>query len=134
MSENSLLQTVGQPWLEARVDAALREDLDKAGDITSAATVPENRQGLAELISKGEGILCGADWASLCGDRTEPPVRWEFLVSDGEAVRPGQVLARVYGPMRGILISERACLNGLGHLSGPRRQKRPNSSRERMRR
>ncbi|MFH0881535.1 MAG: carboxylating nicotinate-nucleotide diphosphorylase [bacterium] len=118
MSEKRLISVVGKAWLEAQVDAALHEDLAKAGDITSAATVPETLQGFAELVAKGDGILCGLDWAITCGDRTDPPVTWEFLVSDGESVHPGQVLARIYGPMRGVLISERTALNGLGHLSG----------------
>lgn len=118
MSDLSLISVMGKPWLEARVEEALREDLQTRGDITSAATVPETLQGFAELVSKGTGVLCGGDWAVICGDRTEPQVTWEFLVKDGETVHPGQVLARVFGPMRGILISERTALNGLGHLSG----------------
>jgi nicotinate-nucleotide pyrophosphorylase (carboxylating) len=118
MSEKGLMSAVGKAWLEAQVGAALHEDLAKAGDITSAATVPEALQGFAELVAKGDGILCGVDWAVICGDLTDPPVTWEFLVTDGESVHPDQVLARIYGPMRGILISERTTLNGLGHLSG----------------
>jgi nicotinate-nucleotide pyrophosphorylase (carboxylating) len=114
----NLVDATGRSWLEEHVDEALAEDLGGRGDITSAATIPARLAGEAELIAKQQGILAGAQWAVTCGERTDPPVEWSFDVSDGERVRPGQRIARVQGPMRGILISERTALNGLGRLSG----------------
>lgn len=114
----NLLQATGEQWIREKVLDALREDLSDRGDITSLSTVPADLMGRAELVAKGEGVLCGADWAVVCGQLTEPAVRWEFSFEDGQRVNPGDVLATVTGPMRGILISERTALNGLGHLSG----------------
>jgi nicotinate-nucleotide pyrophosphorylase (carboxylating) len=39
-------------------------------------------------------------------------------IPDGAAVRPGDVIASIEGPSRGLLTAERTALNFLGHLSG----------------
>ncbi|MBD3165535.1 carboxylating nicotinate-nucleotide diphosphorylase [bacterium] len=114
----SLREAVGSRWLEIHVSEALREDLGRAGDITCEATVPETIIGQADLVAKQVGVLAGADWAILTGERTEPPVNWEFVVEDGTRLKPGQVVAHVRGPLWGILISERTAINGLARLSG----------------
>ncbi len=114
----SLISAVGKEWLERHVDEALTEDLGEAGDITCKATIPESMRGHAELIAKQDGIIAGADWAIACGKRVNPPVEWIFRAVDGQEVSKGQVVADVNGSLRGILISERTALNGLGHLSG----------------
>ena len=41
-----------------------------------------------------------------------------WLLPDGSAVVPGDVVATVEGPLRSILTAERTALNFLGHLSG----------------
>jgi nicotinate-nucleotide pyrophosphorylase (carboxylating) len=114
----SLRDAVGSRWLETHVSEALREDLGRAGDITCEATVPETIIGQADLVAKQVGVLAGADWAILTGERSEPPVTWEFVLDDGAHVKPGQVIAHVRGPLWGILISERTAINGLARLSG----------------
>jgi len=114
----SLRHATGSAWLTKQVGAALAEDLGDAGDITSLATLPENRQGFAELIAKSDGVIAGIDWAVETGAQLNPPANWVFSVADGERVQSGQRLAEVTGPLRSILISERTALNGVGHLSG----------------
>lgn len=39
-------------------------------------------------------------------------------LQDGDAVKPGDVIATIEGPSRGLLSGERTALNFLGHLSG----------------
>lgn len=39
-------------------------------------------------------------------------------VNDGSAVDPGDIIATIEGPSRGLLTGERTALNFLGHLSG----------------
>jgi nicotinate-nucleotide pyrophosphorylase (carboxylating) len=114
----SLIEAVGRDWIERHVDEALQEDLGDRGDITCTATVKNDIIGKAELIAKDDGVIAGLDWAVVCGERTNPPVKWNFLVKDGSKVSKGEVIAVVEGPITGILISERTALNGFGHLSG----------------
>ncbi|MBS1262158.1 MAG: putative nicotinate-nucleotide pyrophosphorylase [carboxylating] [Calditrichaeota bacterium] len=114
----SLAEAAGPEWLRRHVKEALAEDLGGRGDITSLATIGERVHGRAELIVKGDGVIAGIDWAIETGRRADPPVDWEFSVRDGDPVTAGQVVARVTGSVRGILLSERTALNGLGRLSG----------------
>jgi nicotinate-nucleotide pyrophosphorylase (carboxylating) len=45
-------------------------------------------------------------------------IRFAPAISDGSRVEPGAVVARLSGPARGILATERVALNFLCHLSG----------------
>jgi nicotinate-nucleotide pyrophosphorylase (carboxylating) len=48
----------------------------------------------------------------------DPQAKFDLLAADGDAVKPGQALARVEGLARAILSAERTALNLLGRLSG----------------
>jgi len=113
-----LLETVGRKWLERHVYEALAEDLGERGDLTCQATVPFELKGRAEVTAKQSGVIAGADWATVCGELTSPPVAWQFFVDDGDKVEKGKIIAEVRGSLRGILICERTALNGLSHFSG----------------
>ncbi|MGB6173254.1 MAG: nicotinate-nucleotide diphosphorylase (carboxylating), partial [Xanthobacteraceae bacterium] len=45
--------------IEAVVTRALEEDLGRAGDITSTATVPEDAPGRAVLNARQSGVIAG---------------------------------------------------------------------------
>ncbi len=96
---------------------ALAEDIG-AGDITTLLTVPEERAARAEMIVKAEGVVAGLPIAQAAFRIVEPSVVWEARVSDGQRVRPGDVLATLTGPARGLLTAERVALNFAQHLSG----------------
>jgi nicotinate-nucleotide pyrophosphorylase (carboxylating) len=99
------------------VDAALAEDVGP-GDVTSLATVPEGLRAEAEITVKQEGIVCGLPVARLVFERVDPAIAFEADARDGDAVRPGVVVARLSGPARSLLTGERTALNFLQHLSG----------------
>ena len=100
------------------VELALQEDLGTAGDLTSLAVIPEELQGLAVFVARAPGVIAGLPAAALVCTAVEPRLAFQSLVEDGTAVQPGQSLASVRGPMRGILAAERTALNFLQHLSG----------------
>ncbi|MGH9269511.1 MAG: carboxylating nicotinate-nucleotide diphosphorylase, partial [Acidimicrobiales bacterium] len=52
---------------------------------------------------------------AVCGDEVSGV---EYLVTDGDRVGPGDIVARVTAPTRGLLTAERTALNFLCHLSG----------------
>jgi nicotinate-nucleotide pyrophosphorylase (carboxylating) len=52
---------------------------------------------------------------AVCGDAASDV---EYLAADGETVAPGQEIATVTAPTRGLLTAERTALNLLCHLSG----------------
>jgi nicotinate-nucleotide pyrophosphorylase (carboxylating) len=99
------------------VDRALAEDLTPLGDVT-AALVPAGAGAQGVIAARADGVLAGTRCAAETFARVEPAVRLEWLLTDGDVVAGGDTIARVDGPLAGILTAERTALNFLGHLSG----------------
>jgi nicotinate-nucleotide pyrophosphorylase (carboxylating) len=100
------------------VRAALAEDLGKAGDITSAATIPADAAAVATFGARKPGVLAGLPLAEAAFRAIDPLVRFDRLLSDGDRLVAGAVAAKVSGNARAILAAERVALNYLCHLSG----------------
>ena len=99
------------------VKAALAEDLAGGVDVTSTATISADAQLQAEFVTRESGVVAGIEMAQAV--LTEVGVAGiEVLVQEGAAVNAGDVLIRVSGNARAILLAERTALNFLGHLSG----------------
>jgi nicotinate-nucleotide pyrophosphorylase (carboxylating) len=97
---------------------ALQEDLGAAGDLTSAAVIPDDLQGQAVVVARTPGVVAGLPAAALVFAAVEPGLKFKEQCPDGTAVRAGQSLATVSGSMRGLLTGERTALNFLQSLSG----------------
>ncbi len=104
--------------LEPLVRAALLEDLGRAGDITTDAIVPPGATLTAALVARQPGVVAGLDLASLAFTLLDPAISIAIERPDGSALAPGDVIATISGPARGVLTGERTALNFLGHLSG----------------
>ncbi|QLF69955.1 carboxylating nicotinate-nucleotide diphosphorylase [Peteryoungia desertarenae] len=104
--------------MEDLVRAALNEDLGRAGDVTSAATIAPHLQATALMNSRDEGVIAGLGLAETAFRLLDPSIRFKTLVADGDRLGPGQSLARIEGPARAVLSAERVALNFLMHLSG----------------
>ena len=108
-----------QPLLYERlVEDALREDLGRAGDLTTDAVVPEGSRVSATLASRKPGVLAGLDVAIFALRRLDPRAEVNLLKSDGESVAADSDLAELKVDARALLSAERTALNFLGHLSG----------------
>lgn len=115
---SAYLPELPQLMIEEQVRAALIEDLGRAGDITSNATIGPERQATAEMNSREAGVISGLPLAEAAFRLINPAIRFEALVADGARVQPGTMIARISGPARGLLAAERVALNYLMHLSG----------------
>ena len=104
--------------LEPFVRQALAEDLGRRGDITSAAVIPPSATACFDVTSREPGVVAGLDLARLAFHLFDPAVTFQARAQDGQRVWPGQVLARVQGPVRSLLSAERTALNFMTHLSG----------------
>lgn len=104
--------------VEPVVRMALAEDLGRAGDLTSEACVPEAARLSVAWVARRPGVLSGLSCARLSLHALAPEARFEALASDGDAIAPGQVLARAEAPARAVLSAERTGLNLMGRLSG----------------
>ncbi|ATN33722.1 nicotinate-nucleotide diphosphorylase (carboxylating) [Rhizobium sp. ACO-34A] len=104
--------------VEDIVKVALLEDLGRAGDITTYATIGPEKTAKAALNSRENGVIAGIELARTAFRLVDPSVAFHALVADGDRVAPGTSLIRVEGPARSILSAERVALNFLMHLSG----------------
>lgn len=118
MTTTAFLPELPQLMVEEQVRAALLEDLGRAGDITTNATIGPDRMATAEINSREAGIISGLPLAEAAFRLINPAIRFEVLVTDGTRVEPGTMIARISGPARGLLSAERVALNYLMHLSG----------------
>lgn len=100
------------------VRAALKEDLGRAGDITSMATIPDGTYATAVIAARRPGTLAGLALADLTFAEIDAAVEFKAEKGDGDPLAAGDVVARIAGSARAILAAERVALNYLGHLSG----------------
>ena len=103
--------------VKALIDRALAEDRS-SHDVTTDALIPPDMPGVATLTAKSPGVLAGGEVACAVFQRADPNLRSELLMEDGATLRPDDAIARIEGPVGGILRAERCALNFLQHMSG----------------
>lgn len=96
---------------------ALREDLGRAGDVTTRFFVPAKTRLSVRVVSREPGVVCGLGIAAAAFKACDPRARVTLLARDGARVRPGQAVMAVRGG-RGLLTAERTALNFLQRMSG----------------
>ncbi len=99
------------------IDLALAEDISH-GDVTSEALIPPELQGKASLLVKAKGVVAGGEVARKVFLRVDPSLQVKVLTKDGTKVKPGDVVATIFGSVASILKAERVALNFLNRLSG----------------
>ena len=103
--------------LHRTVSAALEEDAPW-GDITSTALLPADAQATADLIAREPGVFSGGEVFTAAFALTDPSIRVDLHVADGDRFEAGDALASVSGPARSILTAERVALNFTQRMSG----------------
>jgi nicotinate-nucleotide pyrophosphorylase (carboxylating) len=103
------------------VDRALAEDLGGAGieadaDVTSAATIPADLLGTADVRTRSAGVVAGIEVAAMVLERAGAQVI--RVRADGDRLAAGDVVLTATGPVRRLLTVERTTLNLICHLSG----------------
>ncbi|HEU4329897.1 MAG TPA: carboxylating nicotinate-nucleotide diphosphorylase [Lapillicoccus sp.] len=114
------------PFDDARrlVRSALDEDLGPRHlDVTTLATIPADQVRSAEIVARAAGVVAGMPVVPMVFDEVANlvgtgAVETELLVEDGADVERGDVVGRVQGPLRTVLIAERTLLNVVCRLSG----------------
>src|SRR3984885_1501458 len=104
--------------IEPSVRAALLEDLGRGGDLTTDAIVPADARTTCALVARQPGVVAGLDFAEWAFRLIDPRIEMRASMQDGSRLKPGDLIATVTGPARGILTGERVALNFLSHLSG----------------
>lgn len=104
-------------YLDDLIRRALAEDAPW-GDATGEVFVPAEAVAQATLSSREPGVVSGLEVFERVFRIVDAAIGIHLLASDGDAVEPGVVLARVDGPARAILRAERIALNLSQRMSG----------------
>lgn len=110
-----------QVTLKLNVDplilSALKEDITSE-DVSTNSVMPHPQAGEVDLICKEDGIICGLQVFERTFTLLDENTKVEFYVKDGDEVKKGQLMAKVYGDIRTLLCGERTALNYLQRMSG----------------
>jgi nicotinate-nucleotide pyrophosphorylase (carboxylating) len=104
--------------IEDAVTRALAEDLGRAGDVTSIATIPVGTPSKTVLAARKAGTIAGLPLVAAAFRRLSPDIEIVPVVRDGAQVEARSALMHINGDARAILSAERVALNFIGHLSG----------------
>jgi nicotinate-nucleotide pyrophosphorylase (carboxylating) len=106
------------PIIEPIVRMALAEDLGRAGDVTTQATIAPDTMANWVMRARQAGVIAGLDAAALALRLIDPSATMTIVTPDGSRVAPGDLIATLSGKAQGLLTAERVMLNFVGQLSG----------------
>lgn len=104
-------------YVKDHVTKALMEDIG-FGDVTTESIVGEDKIFEAKLVSRCEGIICGLEVFKTVFKILSEDVKIELLFKDGDEIKKGDILAKIKGPGKYLLLGERVSLNYLQRMSG----------------
>ncbi len=97
--------------------SALKEDITSE-DVTTNSVMREDRMGIAELIGKEDGILCGLEVFRRVFELLDENAVFETKFKDGDRIKKGELIGVVKGDIKALLSGERTALNYLQRMSG----------------
>jgi len=112
------LEPLSHLIIEPAVRAALAEDLGRAGDVTTEATVPADKTAHAVIAARQAGRIAGLDVARCAFRLVDPSLKIAVALRDATDAKPGDAICHIEGNARSILSAERVALNFMGHMSG----------------
>ncbi|MCB6994078.1 carboxylating nicotinate-nucleotide diphosphorylase [bacterium 210820-DFI.6.37] len=96
---------------------ALQEDIT-GEDVSTNAVMREKKNGIAELICKQDGVICGLEIFERVFQLLDENTIFKTEFKDGDFVHKGELIGIVAGDIRVILSGERTALNYLQRMSG----------------
>lgn len=104
-------------YVDNLINNALLEDINYV-DVATDYLIPDEQEGSAQFIAKADGVLCGLDVALRVFEILQPDFKAEVFKKDGDVLKKGDIIAKVYGKTKNILKGERTALNLIQHMSG----------------
>ena len=102
--------------LKHTIQEALKEDLG-FGDLSSAI-FPASHSSTGTFTAKASGTLAGLEIIRQTYTLLDETIEVNLKKQDGDAVEPGDIIAKADGQTRALLSGERVILNLVQHLSG----------------
>jgi len=94
------------------------EDLGHECDWTSVSLIAPDATSELEVVARKPGVVAGLSAAAIVAEVADPGLAFVPVVADGATVAGGDVVARLAGATRSVLVAERVVLNLLGRMSG----------------
>jgi len=104
-------------YIDALIENAFNEDIGD-GDHSTLSCIPADAVGTSQLIIKEDGILAGVELGEYIFHKFDPELKVNVNITDGTAVKVGDVAFTVSGKTQSILICERLVLNIMQRMSG----------------
>jgi nicotinate-nucleotide pyrophosphorylase (carboxylating) len=114
----ALTAPLPDPIIEPIVRMALAEDLGRAGDVTTSATIVAGTMVNWVMRARQPGVIAGLDAAELALRLIDPSAKLTIISPDGSTVSAGDTIAKLSGKAHSLLTAERVMLNFVGQLSG----------------
>lgn len=108
---------INPEYLQKFIAESLLEDIGE-GDHSSLACIPAEAKGVAKLLIKEDGILCGVDVAAKVFKYLEPECAITVHMKDGAQVKVGDIAFTLTAKVHTILSGERLALNCMQRMSG----------------
>ncbi|MBQ3918214.1 MAG: carboxylating nicotinate-nucleotide diphosphorylase [Oscillospiraceae bacterium] len=106
-----------QFYVDDVIKRSIEEDINYI-DLATDLLLDDDKKARAEFVAKDDGIIAGIDIALRVFRLLDDTIVTERLISDGTAVKKGDIISSVEGSVKTILKGERTALNLLNHLSG----------------
>ncbi|MGC8451510.1 MAG: carboxylating nicotinate-nucleotide diphosphorylase [Cylindrospermopsis raciborskii] len=104
--------------LDPMLQVWLMEDIGR-GDRTTQALLPQHHTIVqARWVAKARGIIAGLPIAARVFYLLNDQINFVPLKAEGDACKPGEVVAEITGAWDGLLMGERVALNLVMRLSG----------------
>ncbi len=114
MLEYPQYKTLTKSYVDNKIREFIAEDVPD-GDITTISTVPSDKRINAYIATKSDIVFAGVE---ILKHMFAESYGLEVKVNDGDRISAGNVIARIEGFAREILIYERIILNLLQRLCG----------------
>ena len=89
--------------IDDAVTRALAEDLGRAGDVTSIATIPNGTPSRTVVVARKAGTIAGLPLVAACFRKLSPEIEIVPPCRDGETVEAKTVLMHINGDARAVL-------------------------------
>ncbi|RPH28767.1 MAG: carboxylating nicotinate-nucleotide diphosphorylase [Bacteroidales bacterium] len=103
--------------IDRLIDLAITEDIGD-GDHSALSCIPADAVGKVKLMVKQQGIIAGIEIAKRIYRKIDRSIQLEQLISDGAAVKYGDIVFYASGRDHSLLQSERIVLNVMQRMSG----------------
>nr|WP_223241487.1 carboxylating nicotinate-nucleotide diphosphorylase [Flammeovirga sp. EKP202] len=103
--------------INAFITTALNEDIGD-GDHSTLSAVPEDAIESAQMIFKDNGVIAGIEISKRIFLHLDPTMEIETFVEEGDLLNKGDIVMKIKGNARAILMGERLALNCAQRMSG----------------